>query len=175
MRCMGLFGPKLYVHTSTCALSSLEMSPVDPIAGTSLLVRWSTWSTAPGGHFRLGHPLVNDSVVGRRGFGAALRGYGSAIHSAARSQRRGLVPIEVKGLNRVYPRPGADLLVGCITGAVGVDRVRAATGTPALMVVEYEITDPAAFKEYIKSADAIHSSRVFLARHKGYRSSRRRT
>jgi probable addiction module antidote protein len=33
------------------------------------------------------------------------------------------------------------------------------------MVVEYEITDPVGFRAYIKRADAIHSSRIFLARH----------
>jgi len=39
------------------------------------------------------------------------------------------------------------------------------TGCPAFQIVEYEITDPAGFQTYIKSAGAIHSSRVFLARH----------
>ena len=45
---------------------------------------------------------------------------------------------------------------------------------PAYMVVEYEITDRDAFQAYIKGADALPTSRVFLARHaKGTGSGRR--
>jgi len=36
---------------------------------------------------------------------------------------------------------------------------------PAYMVVEYEITDAAGFEDFIKGDEAIHSPRIFLARH----------
>jgi uncharacterized protein (DUF1330 family) len=36
---------------------------------------------------------------------------------------------------------------------------------PAYLVVEYEITDPAGFEEFLKGDAKIHSSRTFLARH----------
>jgi uncharacterized protein (DUF1330 family) len=57
------------------------------------------------------------------------------------------------------------LLAGVAMGAVGIELARATAKPPAFMVVEYEITDPVGFRAYIKGADAIHSSRIFLARH----------
>lgn len=56
-------------------------------------------------------------------------------------------------------------LVGMALGAAGIKLALAASKPPAYMVVEYEITDRDAFQEYIKGADAIPTSRVFLARH----------
>jgi uncharacterized protein (DUF1330 family) len=57
------------------------------------------------------------------------------------------------------------LLAAVAMGAVGIELARATAKPPAFMVVEYEITDPVGFRAYIKGADAIHSSRIFLARH----------
>jgi uncharacterized protein (DUF1330 family) len=56
-------------------------------------------------------------------------------------------------------------LVGIGIGAAAVELAHASSKLPAFQIVEYEITDPAGFQTYIKGADAIHSSRVFLARH----------
>ena len=55
--------------------------------------------------------------------------------------------------------------VGIVLGALGLRLARAAAPPPAYMVVEYEITDREAFQAYLKGADAIPTSRVFLARH----------
>jgi uncharacterized protein (DUF1330 family) len=52
-----------------------------------------------------------------------------------------------------------------VLGAVGIELAPAAAKPPAFMFVEYEITDPVGFRAYIKGADAIHSSRIFLAGH----------
>jgi uncharacterized protein (DUF1330 family) len=41
----------------------------------------------------------------------------------------------------------------------------AADKPAAYMVVEYEVTDRAAFQAYVKEANALPTSRVFLARH----------
>lgn len=55
--------------------------------------------------------------------------------------------------------------IGIVIGVTGIEIVRAAGKPPAYMVVEYEITDRDAFQAYIKSANAIPTSRIFLARH----------
>ncbi len=57
------------------------------------------------------------------------------------------------------------VVVGAIIGAASVEMARAAAKPPGYLVVEYEITDPAGFKNYIQGSNAIKSSRVFLARH----------
>jgi uncharacterized protein (DUF1330 family) len=44
-------------------------------------------------------------------------------------------------------------------------RAAGAAKAPAYVVVEYEITDPAGFKDFIKGDEAIRSPRIFLARH----------
>lgn len=54
---------------------------------------------------------------------------------------------------------------GIVIGVTGIEVVRAAGKPPAYMVVEYEITDRDAFQAYIKGANAIPTSRIFLARH----------
>ena len=56
-------------------------------------------------------------------------------------------------------------LGGLGIGAVAVQLAHASARPPAFQIVEYEITDPAGFQAYIKGAGAIHSSRIFLARH----------
>ena len=56
-------------------------------------------------------------------------------------------------------------LGGIGIGAAAVELAQASAKPPAFQIVEYEITDPAGFQTYIKGADAIHSSRIFLARH----------
>lgn len=57
-------------------------------------------------------------------------------------------------------------LVGALLGAAGAAlAMDAGTKPPAYMVVEYEITDRDAFQAYIKGANALPTSRVFLARH----------
>jgi hypothetical protein len=56
-------------------------------------------------------------------------------------------------------------LGGIGIGVVAAEIAHAAAKPPAFQIVEYEITDPVGFKEYIKGADAIHSARIFLARH----------
>ena len=55
--------------------------------------------------------------------------------------------------------------IGIVIGVTGIEIVRAAGKPPAYMVVEYEITDRDAFQAYIKGANAIPTSRIFLARH----------
>ena len=55
--------------------------------------------------------------------------------------------------------------IGIVIGVSGIELSRAAVKPAAYMVVEYEITDREAFQAYIKEADAIPTSRVFLARH----------
>ena len=55
--------------------------------------------------------------------------------------------------------------IGIAIGVSGIKPSRAAVKPAAYMVVEYEITDRDAFQAYIKGADAIPTSRVFLARH----------
>ena len=57
------------------------------------------------------------------------------------------------------------VLGGIAIGGAVVELAHAMAKPPAFQVVEYEITDPVGFQTYIKGADAIHSSRVFLARH----------
>jgi len=56
-------------------------------------------------------------------------------------------------------------LGGLALGATAMELAHAAAKPPAFQIVEYEITDPAGFQRYIRGADAIHSSRIFLARH----------
>jgi uncharacterized protein (DUF1330 family) len=56
-------------------------------------------------------------------------------------------------------------LGGIGVGVAAAEIAHAAAKPPAFQIVEYEITDPAGFQTYIKGAAAIHSSRVFLARH----------
>ena len=56
-------------------------------------------------------------------------------------------------------------LCGFGIGAAATALVNATTRPHAFQIVEYEITDSAGFQTYIKGADAIHSSRTFLARH----------
>lgn len=57
------------------------------------------------------------------------------------------------------------LIAGALIGATGIELARAAAKPPGYLIVEYEITDPAGFKTYIQGANALNSSRVFLARH----------
>jgi len=63
----------------------------------------------------------------------------------------------------------AKLLLGVLggigIGAAAVELAQASAKPPAFQIVEYEVTDPAGFQTYIKGADAIHSSGIFLARH----------
>ena len=56
-------------------------------------------------------------------------------------------------------------LVGIGIGVAAAEIAHASAKPPAFQIVEYEITDPAGFQKYINGADAIHSARVFLARH----------
>ena len=55
--------------------------------------------------------------------------------------------------------------IGIVIGVSGIQIVRAAGKPAAYMVVEYEIADRDAFQAYIKGANAIPTSRIFLARH----------
>ena len=57
------------------------------------------------------------------------------------------------------------VVAGAIIGAASIEMARAAAKPPGYLVVEYEITDAAGFKTYLQGANAIKSSRVFLARH----------
>ena len=57
------------------------------------------------------------------------------------------------------------VIAGAIIGAASIEMARAVGKPPGYLVVEYEITDPAGFKTYLQSANAIKSSRIFLARH----------
>jgi uncharacterized protein (DUF1330 family) len=56
-------------------------------------------------------------------------------------------------------------LGGIGVGVAAAELTHTSTKPPAFQIVEYEVTDPAGFQSYIKGADAIHSARVFLARH----------
>ena len=55
--------------------------------------------------------------------------------------------------------------IGIAIGDAGAEVLPKVGKPPAYMVVEYEITDRDAFQAYIKGADALPTSRVFLARH----------
>ena len=57
------------------------------------------------------------------------------------------------------------MLGGVAVGATGIELARASARPANFLVVEYEITDLIGFQTYINGADAIHSSRIFLARH----------
>lgn len=57
------------------------------------------------------------------------------------------------------------VVAGAFIAGTGIELARAAAKPPGYLVVEYEITDPAGFKAYVQSSNALKSSRVFLARH----------
>ena len=59
----------------------------------------------------------------------------------------------------------AAALVGAAFGGAAMQIARAAERPAAYMVVEYEIADRDAFQAYIKGANELPTSRVFLARH----------
>jgi uncharacterized protein (DUF1330 family) len=60
---------------------------------------------------------------------------------------------------------GMAVVIGIAIGVAGAEILPEAGKPPAYMVVEYEITDPDAFQAYIKGANALPTSRIFLARH----------
>lgn len=56
-------------------------------------------------------------------------------------------------------------VAGIAIGAFGIGFAGVTAKPPAYMIVEYEIIDAVGFDAYIKEVQAIHSSRIFLARH----------
>jgi len=50
-------------------------------------------------------------------------------------------------------------------GVTGVEASRALERAPAYLVVEYEITDAAGWREYLAGVSEISGKRTFLARH----------
>jgi uncharacterized protein (DUF1330 family) len=57
------------------------------------------------------------------------------------------------------------LTAGVVIGVVGVELARASAEPPGFLVVEYEIIDPAGWKEYLAGSNGIPGERTFLARH----------
>jgi|SRR5262249_39704057 len=57
------------------------------------------------------------------------------------------------------------VVIGIAIGVAGAEMLPKAGKPPAFMVVEYGITDQGACQAYVKGANALPTSRVFLARH----------
>ena len=63
------------------------------------------------------------------------------------------------------PKTIITLVIGMTMGVVGVNTSRALERPPAYLVVEYEITDPEGWREYVDGIRQIPVDRTFLARH----------
>lgn len=57
------------------------------------------------------------------------------------------------------------LITGTVIGAAGVHVSEALEPPPAYLVVEYEITDPVGWREYLTGMSSVPGNRTFLARH----------
>jgi len=61
----------------------------------------------------------------------------------------------------------AAIVVIALIGALAVDTTIAQTKAPGYMIIEYEVTDPAGYREYLKASAALRESGVggtFLVR-----------
>jgi uncharacterized protein (DUF1330 family) len=56
-------------------------------------------------------------------------------------------------------------VLGVAIGVVSAELARASARPPGLLIVEYEITDPVAWKDYLAGSRSISVERKFLARH----------
>lgn len=59
---------------------------------------------------------------------------------------------------------GVAVAAGIVIGAFGLEATRAQTKAPALLVAEFEITDPVGWKAYVEGARANPSGGAFLVR-----------
>ena len=59
------------------------------------------------------------------------------------------------------------VIISTLTGVLAVDAPRAQTKLPGYMIIEYTVTDPSAYREYLKASAALRQSGVggtFLVR-----------